>query len=85
MAATIQLPENLASQLEDLARKEEMRVDDLIRRLIAEHESRPRPGEAGRRIVSFPLISKEEAPVVRSFTGAEIDELFTDEDLASGR
>lgn len=41
MAATIQLPENLASQLEDLARKEEMRVDDLIRRLIAEHESRP--------------------------------------------
>jgi hypothetical protein len=57
-----------------------MCVDDLIRRLIAEHESRPRPGEAGRRIVSFPLISKEDAPVVRSFTGAEIDELFVDED-----
>ena len=85
MAATIQLPEKLASQLEDLARKEDMRVDDLIRRLIAEHETRERPSEAGRRIVNFPLISKEEAPVVRSFTGAEIDELFADEDLASGR
>ena len=85
MAATIQLPENLASQLEDLARREEVGVDDLIRRLIAEHETRQKPSEGGRRIVSFPLISKEEAPVVRSFTGAEIDELFGDEDLAPGR
>ncbi len=78
MAATIELPENLASRLEDMAREEEIRVDDLIRRLIAEHESRKQSGE--RLPVNFNPIPKEEVSEVRSLTGAEIDEIFADED-----
>jgi len=85
MAATIKLPEHLASRLEELAREERSTVDALIDRLMCEHLERYSRPAREKKIVKFPLLSKEEAPVVRSLTGAELDELFADEDFASGR
>lgn len=87
MEATVHLPEVLAHRLERLAEEEGTSLDGLIRRLVAEHLERCKAvathGSASRTNVRFPLISKEETGVISPVTGAELDEIFTREDLAS--
>lgn len=83
MAATIQLPENLAGRLRDLAREENVSVDILVSRLVSEHLERRHLPNTDREPVSFKPLSKEETGEIRSLTGAEIDEIFTSEDCLS--
>jgi hypothetical protein len=83
MAATIQLPENLAGRLEDLAKEENVSVDILVSRLVSEHLERRQRPQTDRAPVSFKPLSKEETGEIRSLTGAEIDEIFASEDYLS--
>ena len=87
----MQLPEVLAHRLETLAREEGTSVDGLIRRLVSEHLERrkrlsgPSAGDRStpRKDVRFPLIPKEETGVIVPVTGADLDEMFASDDLAS--
>ena len=81
MEATIHLPESLAVRLGDLAKEENISVDALVGRLVAEHLNHRKHPPAERETVQFPLLSREEAPVIRSLTGTEIDEIFASEDF----
>jgi hypothetical protein len=86
MEATINLPENLAFRLEDLAREEGISLDALISQLVSEHLDRRKSGPSGpsdRKPVGFSPLPKEETGVIRSLTGAEIDEIFASEDFLS--
>lgn len=87
MEATVQLPEALAHRLERIAEEEGTDLNGLIRRLVSEHAER-RGAMSGHRIaprreVSFPLISKEETGVIYPVTGADLDDMFALDDLAS--
>ena len=81
MAATIQLPDNLAGCLVDLAREENISIDILVGRLVSEHLERRTRAKVEKKDVRFPLLSSEEVPVIVPQTGAEIDELFAREDF----
>jgi hypothetical protein len=89
MEATVQLPEALAHRLERLAEEEGTSLDGLLRRLVSEHVERRGPVSGHRSVprkdVRFPLISKEETGVIQPVTGADIDEIFALDDIASGR
>ena len=81
MSATIQLPENLAGRLEDLAKEENVSIDILVGRLVSEHLERRKRIALEKKAVRFPLLSREEVAVIAPQTGAEIDEIFASEDL----
>jgi len=85
--ATLQVPEALAHRLERLAEQEGTSLDGLLRRLISEHVERrgavPGHRPSPRKDVQFPLIPKEETGVIRPVTGADLDEMFAFDDLAS--
>jgi hypothetical protein len=87
MEAMVQLPEVLAHRLEMLAQEEGTSVDGLVRRMVSEHlERRKAPAPrvcAPRGEVRFPLIPKEDTGVISPVSGADIDEMFACEDLAS--
>ena len=83
------LPQALAHRLESLAEEEGTSVDGLLRRLVSEHVER-RGVVSGhrsvpRRDVQFPLIPLEETGVIQPVTGADIDEIFALDDIASRR
>ncbi len=80
---TIQLPETLARRLEDLAKAEGVTIDVLLRRFVSEHGERRRHLGANRKLVDFPLISLDEARVILPVSGADIDEMFARDHLAS--
>jgi hypothetical protein len=82
MAATIQVPENLADRLQSMAQEEGIAVGDLIGRLVAEHDNRVH-SRSEKLPISFKPIPREETGEVRSLTGAEIDQILADEDLRS--
>jgi hypothetical protein len=81
MEATIHLPESLVGRLGDLAKEENISVDALVGRLVSEHLNRRKHPPAERKTVQFPLLSREEAPVILPLTGTEIDEIFASEDF----
>jgi hypothetical protein len=87
MEANVLLPELLVHRLERLAQEEGTSLDRLIQRLVSEHLER-RKGAAAlrsepRKSVRLPLISKEETGVIMPVTGADLDEIFACDDLAS--
>jgi hypothetical protein len=77
----------LAHRLERLAEEEGTSVHGLLRRLVSEHVERRGAASAHRltprKDVQLPLIPKEETGVIRPITGAELDEMFALDDLAS--
>ena len=87
MEATVLLPELLVHRLERLAQEEGISLDRLIQRLVSEHLERPKGSFAHRsgprKSVRLPLISREETGVMMPVTGADLDEIFACDDLAS--
>jgi hypothetical protein len=83
MVATVQLPDALADRLERLARQEGTSLPGLIERLLTEHLEQHKASPPGNHETRLPLIPKRQTGVVLPVTGADLDEMFAREDLAS--
>ena len=83
MQARFELPDKAMRELEALAAAEGTTPDVLIRRLVTEHLRKHSPPSQIKKEVQLPLIPMAETGPIRPLTGADLDDLFAREDLAS--
>ena len=83
MQATVELPEMILKQLELLARREGVTPEDVIRRIVEDHVARSQPSVRRGLNVSLPLIPASETGPIGPITGRDMDELLSDDHLAT--
>jgi hypothetical protein len=83
MQAIIDLPESVLESLATLARRQGATPSDVIRRIVEDHLQRADSVIRPKRDIVLPLISATQTGTIRRLTGADIDQIFADEDLSS--
>lgn len=83
MQATVELPEGVLRQLEMLARREGVTPEDVIRRIVEDHVARSQRSVRRSLNVSLPLIPASETGPIRPITGKDMDEILSDDHLAT--
>lgn len=82
MQATFELSERVLRDLEALALEEGTTPERVIEQLLAEHGHRRSP-LVTKQQVRLPLIPIAETGPIKAFSGADLDDIFAREDLAS--
>ena len=83
MQATVELPEGVLRQLEMLARREGVTPEDVIRRIVEDDVARSQRSVRRSLNVSLPLIPASETGPIRPITGKDMDEILSDDHLAT--
>jgi hypothetical protein len=83
MQAIIDLPESVLESLATLARRQGATPSEVIRQIVEDHLQKADSGIRPKRDIALPLIYATQTGTIRRLTGADIDEIFADEDLSS--